>query len=108
MELIMQHGDDLYAIHRIVQEALNFHDIDELQDRFDIASRLVFEQFPNRRKTDNLYSKGSACQDYIPHGVYLSEKFQDYATSGNLKGSPEFVELLGNCAWYCMTSTFGN
>jgi hypothetical protein len=103
MELIMQLGPELYAIHRIVQEALNFHDVDELQDRFEIASRLVFEQFPQRRMDESLYDRWNVCQRYIHHGVHLSKKFEDYSSPSKpmLLGSlPEFVELLNNCAWY--------
>jgi hypothetical protein len=98
-DLIKQDVPRFFTIHRVVQEATNYHDIDELQDSFEIASRLVFEQFPNRRKENNLFSRWGTCQDYIPHGVHLSKKFQDYTSSGKLKGSPEFVELLSNCAW---------
>lgn len=99
-ELIKQDGPRDFSIHRVVQEATNFHDIDELQDSFEIAARLVFEQFPQRRAEESLFSRWNICQDYIPHGVQLSRKFSDYAPSGKLKGSPEFVQLLSNCAWY--------
>jgi hypothetical protein len=103
-ELIKTDGPRNFSIHRVVQEATNFHDIDELQESFDTAVRLVFEQFPNRRNVDTLYNKWSICQDYIPHGVHLSRKFQDYADGGTLKGSQLLIELLSNCAWYLSSS----
>ena len=98
-KLIKQTGPRLYSIHRVVQEAMNWKSIDELQASFETAARLVCEQFPTRRKDDSLFNRWTTCQDYIQHGVQLSKKFDDYANSSNLKGSPEFVELLSNCAW---------
>ena len=99
-ELIKTDGPRNFSIHRVVQEATNFHDIDDLQHSFDTAARLVFEQFPNRRTEETLYGKWNICQDYIPHGVHLSQKFSDHGVSGKLKGSQQLIELLSNCAWY--------
>src|SRR5438067_2019049 len=75
----------ILSIHRVVQEAINYHDVDDLQESFDIASRLVYEQFPKQDMSQSLFKEWSVCQDYIPHGVYLSKKYSDYAPSGNLK-----------------------
>jgi hypothetical protein len=93
------------SIHRVVQEAVNYHDLHELQQSFNIASRLVYEQFP-KMHTGSADNQWTICQDYIPHGVYLSKKFSDYAasevlkaSSGVLKADIHFVRLLGNCAW---------
>jgi hypothetical protein len=97
-ELIKQDGRIL-SIHRVVQEAVNYHDLDDLQESFDIASRLVYEQFPKQRMSGSLFKEWNVCQEYIPHGVYLSKKFSDYAASGSLKASDAFVKLLSNCAW---------
>jgi len=84
-----------------VQEAVNFHDVDDLQETFNTASRLVWEQFPKQLDDDSLYKKWGLCQNFIPHGVYLSKKFDDdYARTGIVKGSDYFVRLLSNCAWY--------
>jgi hypothetical protein len=88
------------SIHRVVQEAVNYHDVDDLQESFDIASRLVYEQFPKQDLSESsLYKVWNVCQDYIPHGVYLSKKYSDYAPSGKLKAHDSFVRLLGNSAW---------
>jgi hypothetical protein len=97
-ELIKQDGLT-FSIHRVVQEAVNYSDVDELQESFDIASRLVYEQFPEPEMNGALYNQWSICQEYIPHGVYLSKKFSDYVRSGNLKGTEPFVKLLCNSAW---------
>jgi hypothetical protein len=87
------------SIHRVVQEAVNYHDVDDLQESFDIASRLVYEQFPKQVISESLYKEWNVCQEYIPHGVYLSKKYSDYALSGKLKAHDSFVKLLSNCAW---------
>ena len=87
------------SIHRVVQEAVSYHDVDDLQKSFDIASRLVYEQFPKQVMSESLYKEWNVCQEYIPHGVYLSKKYSDYAPSGKLKAHEFFVRLLSNCAW---------
>jgi hypothetical protein len=87
------------SIHRVVQEAVNYHDVDDLQESFDIASRLVYEQFPKPVMSESLYKEWNVCQEYVPHGVYLSKKYSDYAPSGKLKTHEFFVKLLSNCAW---------
>jgi hypothetical protein len=97
-ELVKQDGK-IFSIHRAVQEAVNYHDVDDLQNSFNIASRLAYEAFPKRQMNKALYEKWSQCQEYIPHGVHLSRKFSDYAASGTLKGSTFFVKLLSSCAW---------
>jgi hypothetical protein len=87
------------SIHRVVQEAVSYHDVDDLQESFDIASRLVYEQFPMQIMSESLYKEWNVCQECIPHGVYLSKKYSDYAPSGKLKAHDYFVKLLSNCAW---------
>lgn len=87
------------SIHRSVQEATNFHDVDDLQESFDNASRLVFEAFPSASSAGGLYSQWNKCQVYIPHGVYLSRKYSEHIRSGKLIGSETFVKLIANCAW---------
>lgn len=87
------------SIHRVVQEAVNYHDLDDLQESFDIASRLVYEQFPKQSTKGSHYESWNVCQEYIPHGVYLSKKYSDYAPSGKLKAHDYFLQLLSNCAW---------
>jgi hypothetical protein len=90
---------NIYSIHRVVQEAVSYHDVDDLQNSFNIASRLAYEAFPKRDLNEQLFRKWSQCQVYIHHGVWLSKKFSDYAASGKLKGSDYFVKLLSSCAW---------
>jgi hypothetical protein len=87
------------SIHRVVQEAVSYHDVEDLQESFDVASRLVYEQFPKQIMGESLYKQWNVCQEYIPHGVYLSKKYSDYVPSGKLKVHEYFVNLLSNCAW---------
>jgi hypothetical protein len=86
------------SIHRVVQEAVSYHDVEDLQESFDVASRLVYEQFPKQIMGESLNKQWNVCQEYIPHGVYLSKKYSDYAP-GKLKAHEFFVKLLSNCAW---------
>jgi hypothetical protein len=97
-KLVKQDGK-IYSIHRSVQEAVNYHDVDDLQNSFNIASRLAYEAFPKRQLNESLFKKWSQCQEYIPHGVWLSRKFAEYTASGTLKGSEYFVKFLSSCSW---------
>lgn len=88
-----------YTIHRVVQEAVNYTDNDELQSSFNTASRLVYEQFPKTSTKDNqLFNAWSRCQEYIAHAVYLAKKYVELMRSGRLKGSTYLVRLLSNSA----------
>ncbi|KAH0564815.1 hypothetical protein GP486_001804 [Trichoglossum hirsutum] len=73
-ELIKQDGRNL-SIHRVVQEATNYHNKEDLQDSFDSASQLVYEAFPRQILNQSLYKKWDTCQDYIPHGVHLRKSY---------------------------------
>ncbi|PMD12013.1 hypothetical protein NA56DRAFT_57621 [Hyaloscypha hepaticicola] len=96
---LIKRDNRLYSIHRVVQEATNYHDEEDLQDSFNIASRLTYEAFP--KKIDQpLFKHWAICQTYIPHGVFLSKKFADHAKYGKLKSTPVFLKLLSSCAWY--------
>jgi hypothetical protein len=89
----------LISIHRVVQEATNFHDVDDLQESFDNATRLVSEAFPSRHFGEGLYDQWNKCQVYIPHGVFLSRRYSDYIRPGKLTGSDTYMKLIANCAW---------
>lgn len=69
-QLIRQEGREIW-VHRVVQEAMNYHSFDEFQESFDSASRLVYEAFP-KQKHDDFIQDRSACQNYISHGAHLS------------------------------------
>jgi hypothetical protein len=88
-----------YTIHRVVQEAVNYADNDELQASFNTACRLVYEQFPKTSTKENqLFSSWSRCQEYIAHAVYLAKKYVELMRTGRLKGSKYLVRLLSNSA----------
>jgi hypothetical protein len=69
-QLIRQEGREIW-VHRVVQEAMNYHSFDEFQESFDSASRLVYEAFP-KQKHDDFIQDRSACLNYISHGAHLS------------------------------------
>jgi hypothetical protein len=96
---LVKRDNRLYSIHRFVQEAINYYDEEDLQDSFNMASRLTFEAFPKVVMNNPLFKHWAVCQTYIPHGVFLSRNFADHAKS-KLKSTREFVELLNSCAWY--------
>lgn len=66
----------------VVQEAMNYHSIEDLQDYFDSASAIVYEAFP-KQVHGGYFTKEQrgACLSYIPHGAQLSLQF---ATSHRL------------------------
>ena len=100
--LIKQEGRVL-TVHRVVQEAMNYHSVQDLQASFDSAVALVYEAFPKQVHGFPLHKYWGMCQAYIPHGAHLSAKFYDYThppTMSPLKGSSQLVDLLANCAWY--------
>ncbi|KAG4441573.1 hypothetical protein IFR05_002958 [Cadophora sp. M221] len=100
---LIKRDNRIYSIHRVVQEAVNYHDEEDLQNSFNIATSLVHEAFPKVIMNQPLIKYWTTCQVYIPHGVFLSRKFAGHVKSGStgkLKSSPEFVQLLHHCGWY--------
>jgi len=98
-KLIEREGRFL-KIHRVVQEATNFHSFEDLETSFNTASRLVFQQFPDREPNETLYKQWNMCREYIPHGIQLRIGYSKYGRSRSLQVPNEFVELMSNCAWY--------
>lgn len=95
---LIKRDNRVYSIHRVVQEATNYHDEEDLQDSFNIASRLTYEAFP-KRIDQPLFKQWVICQTYIPHGVFLSKKFSAHTKYGKLKSTLPFIQLLNACAW---------
>lgn len=91
-----------FKIHRVVQEATNFHSLEDLQQSFNTACRLVFQQFPNRQMNETLYKQWNMCREYIHHGISLRIAYSKYSRSRTLQVPNEFVELMSNCAWYVL------
>ncbi|KAK0125805.1 hypothetical protein ONS95_007437 [Cadophora gregata] len=89
-----------FKIHRVVQEATNFHSFEDLQKSFNTASRLVFQQFPDREPNETLYKQWNICREYIPHGIQLRIGYSKYNRNRILQVPREFEELMSNCAWY--------
>ncbi len=73
--LIKRESRTLMA-HRVVQEAMNYHTANDLQDYFNSATALVYEAFPKQISGDYLTSKQwGACDAYIYHGSHLALNF---------------------------------
>jgi hypothetical protein len=96
--LIKKDGRNL-TVHRVVQEATTYGDLNDLQTSFDATTKIVHYRFPKVEMGGSLFSKWSICQVYIPHGVNLSKRFGEHTRARALKGSVSFVELMSNCAW---------
>ncbi|PMD63260.1 uncharacterized protein K444DRAFT_626991 [Hyaloscypha bicolor E] len=97
--LVKRDGRNL-SVHRVVQEATTYGDLNDLQTSFDATTRLVHYRFPKTEMDGSLFLEWSICQEYIPHGVNLSKRFTEHTRAGALKGSVTLVELMSNCAWY--------
>jgi len=68
----------------MVQEAMNYHSTQELQDSFDSASALVYEAFPKQKHGDYMSKEWGACQSYISHGAHLSNQFATLHRTGDV------------------------
>ena len=97
--LVTRNGQDL-VIHRVIQEAMNFHGIRDLQESFDAASKLVYEAFPKQDQGKPLFDVWPRCQMYIQHAVNLAKLYKLFRPGlETFTGSDEFVRLLCNCGW---------
>jgi hypothetical protein len=98
--LIYRNGRDL-IIHRVIQEAMNFHGIKDLQESFDAASQLVYEAFPKQDQGRPLFDVWPRCQMYVQHVVNLAKLYTAFrqGRESPFTGSADFVRLLCNCAW---------
>jgi hypothetical protein len=98
--LIYRNGQDL-VIHRVTQEAINFHGIHDLQESFNAASELVYEAFPKQNQGRPLSDVWPQCQMYVQHAVNLAKLYTAFRQGfeGPFTGSEELVRLLCNCGW---------
>jgi hypothetical protein len=92
-ELIKRDGR-IINVHRVVQEAMNYQNQEDLQDSFDAAVGLVAEAFPKRRHGISLFEQWPICSLYIHDGVHLVHKFGEYTRppiTSRLKGYVLFL-----------------
>lgn len=80
--LINNEGRAIWA-HRVVQEAVNYQEQQDLQDSFNAAARLVYEAFPKSLHGDYFSQQAPAAQAYIPHAAHLSRQFATYRATGD-------------------------
>jgi hypothetical protein len=81
-KLIKREGRELFT-HRVVQEAMNYHTSDDLQEFFDIAVALVHEAFPKQVHGDYRTGQWGTCETYIMHGANLSYRFFTLTRGGS-------------------------
>jgi hypothetical protein len=65
-------------VHRVVQEAMNYQNQEDLQESFDAAVAVVAEAFPKRRHGISLFEQWPICSLYIHDGVHVVKKFREY------------------------------
>jgi hypothetical protein len=92
----------VFVIHRVIQEAMNYMDMNDLQESFDAATQLLHEAFPLRVKGRPLHDVWPRCQMYVQHIVHLSNSFVIYRQGrhGVIVPDIDFVRVLSNCGWY--------
>jgi hypothetical protein len=76
-ELITREGR-VINVHRVVQEAMNYQNQEDLQESFDAAVAIVAEAFPKRRHGISLFEQWPICSLYIHDGVHVVKKFAEY------------------------------
>ena len=99
--LIGQDGQTL-VVHRVIQEAVNYHDINDLQESFDAAAQLVYEAFPKQVLSRPLFDDWPRCQMFIQHAINLAHLYTVFrqGRESPFKASLSFVTLLSSCCWY--------
>jgi hypothetical protein len=80
-ELIKRDGRVL-NVHRVVQEAMNYENLQDLQEAFDATVRLMAEAFPKRQHGISLFEQWAICSMYIHDTVHLILKFAEYTKPG--------------------------
>ncbi|PVH73594.1 hypothetical protein DL98DRAFT_594860 [Cadophora sp. DSE1049] len=97
---LIRYNNRVLSIHRVVQEAVNFQSVEDLQESFDAATKLVSDRFPKRLIIGTMYQEWSRCKQYTSHVASLSKRLSEYSKSLALKRSTQFVELLAHFSWY--------
>lgn len=76
-QLIKRQSRELW-VHRVVQEAMNYHSNEDLQESFFAAIAIVYEAFPKQRSGGTLTGQWNKCEAYISHVSHLSHQFTNY------------------------------
>ena len=101
--LINRDGRDL-SIHRVVQEAMTYHDDQDLEDSFNAAVQLVHQAFPAQIEGAPLYNQWSTCEEYIQHGIHLTKRYLRFRLSRRATGKrfevvDEFITMAADNGW---------
>lgn len=96
------------AIHREVQEAVNYQGKDGLRDSFDAVANLLYDAFPQQQEGRPMTEDKKIYRRWVQHVIALATRYKQYSigkseTTDPLKGMASahiFVKLLASCAWY--------
>ena len=97
------------SMHRTVQDAINFH-----LPSYEACVNLLYEAFPTQVNGRPLTNEWVDCRIWIQHVLQLAYRYkayvrgkgeEEYALAGMSEDSITlFVQLLGNCSWYVVSS----
>ena len=100
-DLIQQDNRD-FAVHRVIQEAMNWDNIYALQEAFDATTQVLADAFPHQKLGRPMHKDWPRCQMYIQHVQRLAGLFTQIrkGQSDSFRPSRDFVSLLARCGWY--------
>lgn len=95
------------AIHRTVQEAVNYRNSQELKENFESMVSLLYDAFPKQREGRPLTESWGWCRTWIQHVIALAYKYKLYTWNRPEEQNPLrdmdkvdlFIRLLANSAW---------
>lgn len=100
LALIDVQGSTL-SIHRLVQRSFLHHmDLGQLQDVCNATASLLNSIFPKQIYGRPLVQQWAQCSKYGQHCLSLASYYKSLGTAYPLSADQDFIELLGNCAWY--------
>jgi tetratricopeptide (TPR) repeat protein len=96
------------AIHREVQEAVNYQGKDDLRESFDAVTNLLYDAFPQQQEGRPMTEDKEICRRWVQHVVALADRYKQYSIGksettnplGGMESAQTFVKLLASCAWY--------
>lgn len=99
-QLIRQDGRT-FVIHRVIQEAMNFTDMEDLQTLFAATVELLHEAFPLQLRGRPLVDVWPRCSMFVQHVIHITKAFSIHQRSKNgyLASTFNFIQLLSNCGW---------
>lgn len=75
---LIKRDNRVITVHRVVQEAMNFQDAQDLQASFSAVVEILNEAFPKRQHGKALYDQWGIASLYIHDAVHLAGKFSEH------------------------------